>query len=141
MSLIRNKLEHRTILDFSKGKVSENSVKQALRQADVLELTNSTEVRKLIVNRIKVGMYMIYLRFSDMDTSGNRKRLKQYGKFSIHIYEEDRSGSRSLINLNSDSRFKSQYWTSINRNSGFLMKNLADVIIHCDRLNHLKAFL
>jgi hypothetical protein len=98
-------------------------------------------VHKLIVNRIKVGMYMIQLWFSDRDTSRNRRKLKEYGKFNIHIYEECASGDYRLIRLNRDVRFNNQYWASLNKKSGLMANSLTDAIVHCNRLSRLKAFL
>lgn len=138
MSTKKGKQEIRTILDFSQGKISKNSVRKALRQVVVEDVLDSETDVKLIYNVIKVGPYKIHLRFPFL--SETNKKLKEYGKFKIVVSEMNRD-VESAINLSSDRRFKTQYWISHNENFQMLMKTLADVIVYCGRLNRLKSFL
>lgn len=144
MSLVRGRHEIRTILDFSKGKISKNSVKQALRKVEVLEIYQKEEnINTFVDNYIQVGMYEIYLGLKGAP-SRDRTRLKNYGCFHVAVYEKkDKKSPSSLknINLNNDGRFKNQYWVGLNSNSKLRTKNLVDVIMHARRLNDLRLFL
>jgi hypothetical protein len=89
-----------------------------------------------------VGMYQIRLLFSSLDSSKDRERLKEYGRFRVAIYERSRSGSSIYnINLCNDKRFKNQYWTELNKDYNLRIKNLIDIIMYVKRLNNLKMFL
>lgn len=141
MSLIKGKQEFRTILDFSKGKVSKNMIRRELRNAEVHELTQlpNTNSFTFIENDIKVGMYLIRLSFSSMDADKSRNRLREYGGFRIALYEI-REKSNKNINLNSK-LFKHQYWVELNKDYNLRVKNLTDVIMYLKRLDNLKMFL
>lgn len=144
MSLIKGKQEFRTILDFSKGEISKNMVKEALRNADVHEMIRlpDSNTYTFVENDIIVGMYQIRLAFSSLDSVQNRTRLREYGGFRIAIYERNRKGTViQNINLSNDKRFKGQYWVELNKGYDVRMKNLVDVIMHLKRLNNLKMFL
>lgn len=142
MSLIKGKQEFRTILDFSKGKVSKNMVKRALRSVEVHELVQlpQSESFTFVENDINVGMYRIRLFFSSVDASRTRTHLRQYGGFKIAIYENNGKLLRN-INIENDRRFKHQYWVKTNRDYSIRMKTLTDVIMYLKRLNNLKMFL
>ncbi len=144
MSLIRGKQEFRTILDFSKGKLSKNKIKLALRQAEVLEIVRrEDESTAFVENFINVGMYEIRLIFPSVDASRDRSRLKEYGKFRVGIYERANFGkSMNNINLSRDRRFKNQYWVELTKEGYNLgINNLVDIIMYLHRLNNLKMFL
>jgi hypothetical protein len=137
MSLVKAKLKEKDILDFSAGKISKRGVRQALRQAEILEFDDSNGLC-LIDNWITVGMYRI--RISPI-MSFDRKpktRLKDFGNFGIEIDERGQYGKH--IDFKKDVRFKSQSWTTAARNYQFRTENLIDVILHCSRLNKLRAF-
>lgn len=138
MSVIKGVQQHRTVLDFSKGKVSKNLVKQALRRAEILEMVSSQNTTVFIENSIQVGMYSIVLRFPYEGVYPDKSRLKDYGKFGVTIHEV---GSNCAINLSKDKRFKNQYWVSPNKDFNLLMKNLTDIVVYCSRLDKMKMFL
>lgn len=140
MTLIKGKQEFRTILDFSKGKISRNMVQQALRKVEVRELVQDYNNYIFIENDIIVGMYQIRLSFSSMDASVDRSRLREYGGFRISIYERKNKAIQNT-NLLRDKRFKNQYWIYLNKNYDIRMKNLVDIILYLKRLNNLKMFL
>lgn len=144
MSLIKGKQEFRTILDFSKSKISKNFVKQSLREAEVREVVclPETNTYTFVENEIKVGMYQLRLSFESVDSINNRTKLKDYGGFNVAIYERNRKGNiLKNINLEKDKRFKDQYWVEDSKNYNIRIKNLVDVVMHLERLNQLKLFL
>lgn len=142
MSLIKGKQEFRTILDFSKGKISKNMIKRALRSVEVRELVQLPDSTSytFVENDISVGMYRIRLSFSSLDSSRTRTHLREYGGFKIAIYEHSGNMLRN-INIENDRRFKRQYWVQCNKDYGIRMKTLTDVIMYVKRLNNLKMFL
>lgn len=140
MTLIKGKQEFRTILDFSKGKISRNMIQQALRKVEVRELVQDSNHYTFIENDIIVGMYQIRLSFSSLDAIENRSRLREYGGFRVSIYERKNKAIQNT-NLLRDKRFKEQYWVNLNKNYDIRMKNLVDIILYLKRLNNLKIFL
>ena len=144
MSLIKGKQEFRTILDFSKVKMSKNKVKEALRHAEVLEVVYREEdsTHTFVENFINVGMYEVRLIFSSVDAVRTRSKLKEYGKFRVAIYERASFGrSMHNISLPKDRRFKNQYWVDLNKDYNLRINNLVDIIMYLNRLNNLKMFL
>lgn len=144
MSLIKGKQEFRTILDFSREKLSKNKIKEALRQVEVLEVVHRDEdsTNTFVENFINVGMYQIRLLFPYLDACNNRSRLKEYGKFRIGIYERSSFGkSMHNISLAKDRRFKQQYWVELNKDYNLRINNLVDIIMYLHRLDQLKMFL
>ncbi len=137
MSASKSKYEHREILNFSTGKVTKNSILRSLRKADFIqEYYNESGISLVYVNNeIKIGMYKICF---DLNVVDKAKKLKQYGKFGIYIYE----GKSFLpIDLDKDSRFRSQPWIHDNRENKLTMSRLTDIILYCKRLDKLKSFL
>lgn len=144
MSLIKGKQEFRTILDFSKGRMSKNKVREALRHTEVLECVYREEdsTHTFVENLINVGMYQVRLIFSSVDAVNVRSRLKEYGKFRIAIYERSRHGNVvHNISLAKDKRFTNQYWVDLNKDYNLRINNLVDIIMYLHRLNSLKMFL
>jgi hypothetical protein len=142
MSLVKSKQEFRTILDFSKGKLSKNKIKNSLREAEVLEYTQHGDAISFVTNDIQIGMYQIRLCFYSVNAEQSRNRLKEYGGFRVAIYERHRrSNAIQHINLDKDKRFNGQYWTKINKGYNLRMKHLVDIIMFTNRLNKLKMFL
>lgn len=143
MSLIKGKQEFRTILEFSKEKLSKNKVREALRSAEVVEVVRlDNNGHTFVENMINVGMYQVRLFFSSIDAGPTRSRLKEYGKFRIAVYERSSFGkSMNNINLTKDRRFKTQYWAKLNEDYNLSITNLVDVIIYLNRLDNLKMFL
>lgn len=137
MSAIKTRHEHKTILDLSNSKrLSEGQARRLLRVTEFLEGTSP----QFIDYNIKVGSYFIHLHL--INASGKPAcHLKDYGDFYISINEVNARGKYSTIKLNRDYRFSDQYWISVNSRFQMRTKHLADVIILCQRLNNLKAFL
>lgn len=142
MSLIKAKQEARIILDFSKGKISKNLIKQSLRETEVVELHNNEDGQcTLIDNYIKVGMYDIHLNMNCPPTS-DKNKLREYGCFRVAIYENSPINNViKHINEKHDRRFKDQYWVKLNQRGMLRIKNLIDIIMFTKRLNNLKMFL
>lgn len=140
MSLIKGKQEFRTILDFSKDKLSKNMIKQALRGVEVHEVSFLPESNTytFVENEIRVGMYTIRLLFSSVSAE-TRTQLKEYGGFRVAIYEH-KNKSLKNINLDKCKLFKGQYWLSLNDGYDIRMNNLTDIIMHLKRLDNLKIF-
>lgn len=142
MSLIKGKQEFRTILDFSKGKLSKNKIKRAIREVEVhemIQLPGSTTYT-FVENGIKIGMYQLQIVFPSLSAHRNRTRLREYGGFKVAIFESKRNVLQN-INLASDKRFKEQYWLDSNKNYALRMKDLPNIIMYLRRLDDLKLFL
>ncbi len=140
MSLIKGKQEFRTILDFSKDKVSKNMIKRALRDVEVRELVPipDSESYNFVENNIRIGMYQVRLFFSSVDADVTRTQLKEYGGFRIAIYERKR---KTLQNISLNHKlFKNQYWVPLNKDYNIRMTNLTDIIMYLKRLDDLKTF-
>lgn len=142
MALIKGKQEFRTILDFSKDKISKNKVKRALREAEVHEVTELPDSNSFtfVENGIKIGMYQIQIIFPWLSADRKRTRLREYGGFKVAIFER-RGNIIQNINLSTDRRFKHQYWADLNKDYDIRMKNLTDIIMFVKRLDSLKMFL
>jgi len=144
MSLIKGKQEFRTILDFSKGKVSKNMIKRALREAKVQEVTKlpDSESYTFVENQIKIGMYKVRILFPSLSAYRDRQLLREYGGFRVAIYEVTSTGKNKVLrNIKLDSKlFKNQYWVNLNPNYKIRMKNLTDIIMYLKRLDNLKIF-
>jgi hypothetical protein len=135
MTAIKITTEHKTILEFSDGKVSNNYVTSRLRSADFLEFKHhNNDSRTYISYDIKVGLYTIYVDL--LHTKACAKKLKDYGTFCIRIYEGNQQ-----INLKRDPRFSSESWVKLNNKYKLRMPHLVEAIMFCSRLNNLKAFL
>ena len=137
MSLFKGGYEARSILDFSKGKISKNFIGQLLRKTEIIEYDQSI----FIDNYISVGMYKIHLFFVE-PPSHEPSPLKKCGEFSVAIFEVNHKNNVSQhISLSKDIRFKNQYWVSLSYKSQLKIKNLIDIIMYVKRLNNLKLFL
>lgn len=139
MSAIKSKYGHITILDFSKNKITKTSVRKSIRNANFFQSRYSEGGISFdfIDNEIDVGTYKIRI-FLDITREG--KKLRDYGRFYISIYEQSVSACK-IINLSKDSRFKYQYWVDYNSKEKLNISHLTDAILHCKRLDSLKAFL
>lgn len=139
MSTIRGMLQSRTILDFSKNKVSKNYVAQALRKVEVLETTKNSEHSIIFIeNYIQIGMYKIRILPYALHIN-SRTKLKEYGGFSIEITETGHEDKP--LNYQKDCRFKDQGWIKQASTYQLHNKQLIDIILHCNRLNNLSIFL
>jgi len=138
MSLVKSRQEFRTILDFSKGELTKNKLKFALRQIEILECEECKDTTILIVSGIRIGMYHIDLILGEFGST--KTPLRKYGKFRVNIYEVHKDIDYRYIFLPNDERFKNQYWSKLNKKSDLRIKNLIDIIMYLKRLNNLKAF-
>ena len=136
MTAIKITTEHKTILDFSDGKASRNSVTSKLRSADFLEYKHSEkgDARTYLNYHVKVGIYDIYVDLCH--TKSCARKLKDYGTFCVRIWEGEKE-----INLKRDSRFKSLNWVKLNDKFNMRIPHLVEAIMFCNRLNNLKIFL
>lgn len=135
MTAIRTTTEHKTILDFSDSKISQNYVMNKLRGADFLEFKKSRKgIRTYLNYDIKIGIYTIFIDL--FHTQSCAKKLKDYDTFCIRISEGNKE-----INTTRDNRFTSEPWVKINKKLRLKTSNLAEAIVFCSRLNNLKAFL
>lgn len=119
MTAIRITSEHKTILDFSDGKVSKNHIMNKLKTADFLEFKYSDKGLRTYLNYdIKVGIYTIFVDL--FHTQSCARKLKDYDRFNIRILEGNKE-----IDACEDSN----------------PSRLADAIVLCSKKNVLKAFL
>jgi hypothetical protein len=142
MTMVRGKLEHKTILDFSKGKVTRNRIRQALRKTEVIEKIQTKRGLTFRENWIEIGMYRINIIPYAVSTE-SRRHLREYGGMAINIQESmtPLKNHYRLIPPHSDDRFKDQYWTELTRTYKIRIKHLIDIIYYCHKLDKLRAFL
>lgn len=143
MSMLKAKLESKVILDFSKGRVTKNRIRQALRKVEVLEHLKVNGVNTIRDNFIEVGMYRIQITPYALSTE-RRKHLREYGGIRVVIF--DRSVEHGIVywtntTIERDKRFKHQPWTKLNKDYKIRIKHLIDIIYYCHRLNKMRAFL
>lgn len=134
MSIIRGKVAHKAILDFSQGRVTKNYIRQLLRHV---------EINDFLVF-IQVGIYKIYICPSIIRFE-HHKYLRHLGGLGITI-EEKKTDINGLtcwqhVSLDKDERFKNQLWNNLSSAYKIRMKHLVDIIYHCHKLNKLCAFL
>lgn len=138
MSAIKTKHESRTILDLSNSKrLSKHQAYKLLRTTEFPERIGLSYMDY----SIRVGMYVINLHLINTRFDRPAKHLKDYGNFYITINEVNVREKYSSINLNRDIRFTGQDWISANNTFSLRSYHLADIIVYCQRLNALKAFL
>ena len=135
MTAIRARYEVKTILDFSKEKCSRNKIKKSLQQCPIIATENKSKRTVYYFNQINVGMYSIVLSLP-LDSSNNWNRLKDYKDFAISVYVGD-----IPIDLQKNDLFSNQEWVRYNFFGNFRVKHLIDAIMHCKRLDSIKAFL
>jgi hypothetical protein len=136
MTAIKITTEHKTILDFSDGKVSRNHITNKVRCADFLEFTHNDkyDMRTYLSYDIKIGIYTVYVDL--LHTASCAKKLKDYGTFCVRIFEGGKE-----VNLKRDVRFRTQSWAKDSNKFKMRIPHLVEAIMFCNRLNHLKAFL
>lgn len=143
MSMVRAKLERKVILDFSKGKVTKNRIRQSLRKVELVEYLEVNDVGVIRDNIIQVGMFQIHIYPYALSTEP-RNRIKEYGGLGFLIYERkiDSCGaSWHKIKLARDKRFPNKQWLKLNKLYRIRMKHLVEIIHHCYRLDRLRIFL
>jgi hypothetical protein len=143
MTIVRGNYERKTILDFGKGKVSKNRIRQALRHTDVFEAEKNNDHTIYYDNTIRIGMYEICiipkLKLGYRFPCGTKFKLKDYGGFSIEILERNKNYLKA-IDCQKDNRFKEQKWATVAYTYDVRMKHLLEMILHCSRLNNLRIF-
>lgn len=142
MTKVRARLEHKTILDFSKGKVTRNRIRRALRKAEVIEKIQTKRGLTFRENWIEIGMYRINIIPYTVSTEP-RNHLREYGGIALNIQESlnIQKNHYRLIHPHNDDRFKDQYWIELTKTYKVRIKHLIDIIYHCYKLNNLRAFL
>lgn len=137
MTALRIEEQPKTILDFSGLKSSKNRVRLDLQQCQINNIIeNESGELTIFRNEIKVGMYRIVLALPP-DSPADCSRLKDYKDFEVLIYDDEDAS----INLKKDKRFKDQYWVQYNFFGKLRASHLIDIILYCQRLNRLSAFL
>jgi hypothetical protein len=137
MSLVKAKLKEKDVLNFSSDKISKRYIRQALRRAEVIDIDYSDNDTILINNYITVGMYKIRIIPSQISTT-KRTRLKEYGGFCVEVWEQ--GSKEKWIDIRKDPLFRDQNWIEKSWHHGLYITHLVDVILHCSRLNKLRAF-
>lgn len=136
MTVSKIKFEKRTILDFTREeKLSKHKISKLLRSIKVISIDPINHL--LIDNNIKIGAYNIKLILDNYGTSGE-KNLKNFGHFSIRVYENLKE-----INVEKDKNFKDiieNTWVRRNRELNLRICDLIDVILYCKRLDNLYLF-
>ncbi len=137
MTALRAREKPRTILDFSNFKCSKSGVHKILKTCKIPSLVDGKSLNDFIIynNEIKVGIFTITLQFP-LDISFDPCNLVDQKDFEIIISE-----NYSSVDLKRDSRFKNEYWVNQMFFGKFRIKHLTDAIIHCKRIDQLKAFL
>jgi hypothetical protein len=140
MTMVRCKVEHKTILDFSKGKVTRNRIRQSLRKIEVVEKIQTNKCLTFRENWIEIGMYRINI-IPYTISAEPRRHLREYGGMAINIQEKTNSHRWIIIHPSLDNRFSEQCWVALNNSYMIRIKHLIDIIYHCHKLNKMRAFL
>lgn len=136
MSAIKSEHEFRTIINIKSNKISEYKVKKILRETNVLSWESTAQKFTSIDNQIDIGIYRISLILNDKPFA---KKLKDYGKFTIRIFELY-PGTETEIDLRKDYRFKKYEWIRKNECGSFCINDLVKAILDCHKLDSLKIF-
>lgn len=143
MCLVKAKQEYRTILDVSeRKKVSKNFVRQSLRKAEIYDFLVEGSTTKVCGNEIKVGMYLIKIDFSYLDSSRPRRHLREYGGVGVTIFEgkTGHPDSWKAVRIERDRRFCYKPWLVPAVTYSLRLNDLVDVVVHCSKLNKLRVF-
>lgn len=136
MSAVKVKHESRTILNLSQNVLSYSGVEKILRDTKVSCFERLGNVCLSIDNQINIGMYTIRLELSRKEAA---EKLRDYGRFSIRIFENGRDGLRE-VNLKKHEIFRERSWVQRNQEEQFRISDLVEVILLCRRLHNLRAF-
>lgn len=140
MTLVKTKIEEKTILNFSHNRFSKSKIAASLRKAEVVHIKQGNDVSRptVVKNFIKVGMYTIKLNFP-LDSSPNWNKLSDYSDFDVHIFDSEDTKT-NCIDLKKDPLFNKQDWVSKNFFGQLRIKHLIDIIDYCNRLDNLKCY-
>lgn len=136
MSASKVKHESNTILNLQSWGISKHKVTKILRQAVLPDCKFQGSHVVYFDNRIEVGMYRIDL-ILDHFKSGSH--LKDYGRFSVKIFERVREGYFELRPYKDD-RFVDCLWLARNENNQLTITDLTEIILRCAELDRLKLF-
>lgn len=142
MSAIKSKHESHVVLRFENINISKKEVTNFLNKAIVADISHNKNFNDIVFinNDILVGIYKIRLSFKSATSLFTQTKLKNRGKFKINIFEKSSEGDK-LILLSKDNIFKHQPWVKKNYNYNVSIKELADIVELCFKLNKLKLFL
>lgn len=140
MSANKVKHEFRTILNLGSDILSKHKIQKILRDTRVTSKEFTGNTATCIENQINMGVYLIRLEFNHFKiTQNNPDKLRDYGRFSIRLYENLR-GALIEVNLEKHSIFKDRKWVKRNLDGGLRISDLVEAIHLCGRLERLKAF-
>ena len=142
MTAIR--IQRKTLLNFSNQKLNRHRITQALRQVTPLVSNENVKPWLRCDNDIIIGMYVLRLYTAEHMKSLSARKWKTFG---FSIYEKTTRGER-ILNLQTHNLFKDQYWSKYDVlghggatiGPGMTTKDLTNIIMHCSRLDKLKAF-
>ena len=139
MSAIKSRREHQIILDFSDNKITKSFIQQALRTTRFSQFYYQSGSVGLVFidHEIKIGNYIIELV---LDRCNNASMLRDYGRFSVNIWETINDELKMKINLMRDNKFKITSWAELADKNRLNMGHLTQIILHCKRLSRLKCY-
>lgn len=140
------KYESKIILDFSDTKSSKHFIEQSIRNADFTCMIRDANIVTHVDHVVKVGIYNICIAIAPQRRKINSAKLRDYGKFYIHIvdgskYDQSETYNYCEIILTTDPLFMGQYWVYKNFTEWLRIKDLINVIQYLVKLNKIKAFL
>lgn len=136
---------NKIILNLSGQKLNKHRVSSALKEIPSSIFKNQHSAYISCYYDIIVGMYVVRL----WNKNNSNISRKKWNSFYFNILTKDKYNNDIYIDLNTDSKFSNQYWASYQNEeyvtaSGRVSTNakcLADIIIHCNRLDSLRCFL
>jgi hypothetical protein len=142
MSAIKGKKRNKTILVVKSKLLSVLDIESKLNKLRIGKLSYLDSNKELIFteNDIIVGMYKIRLCFTFLDLFNNHKTLKSNSKFKIQIFESNNQGDKEIF-ISDDTRFKSIIDAKYNDKYKLSIKDLSNIVYHCNKLDSLKMFL
>lgn len=141
MSASKIKHEFRTIIDLnhSNRNLTKHKIYKMIKEVNVV-LQEQGIYPTYIDNQINIGVYTIRLILNrNCAKCDSPNKLKDYGNFSIKIYENYKTGLLEL-DINKYSLFKEQNWIRKNQEDSLCIKDLISAILFCNRLDRLKIF-
>lgn len=141
MSLIKCRHEYKTLLEFKAGKkISKSHIKKLLRTTPIITYYKNDKQVIRVTPDIDIGIYKIRLNLNDADILSGPRKLRNYGTFSVSIYEKHNNECYAPAGFSK--LFKDQYWAGTNTTKAKLrIKDLVHIITYCDKINRLKLFL
>ena len=106
-------------------------------KSEILKILNQIKSDGEMKNRIYVGQFTISFLFKILDLQPNTFPLP----FHIILYEKVGGNEEVFIPERGDARFKDQSWIPFIHGYNFDLDKLAEVIVHCHRLNKMAVFI